>query len=114
MKRRRGIFAVIALVVIGFTIFIVRPIYRIRSFDSAHARIIRGENEAAVLRLMGSQQRIENKVSVDFWDDATLGDDVAKRVVKQYWYVVNLPPVPICWTVGFDSDGRVISKHRWD
>ena len=114
MSRLRGILAIVALLVVVVAVAIGRPVYRIRSFDAAHARITRGADEAAVVGLMGKPERVEASVSVAFWDDATLGDDVAKRVVKQYWYTVKGFGVPFSWTVGFDADGRVISKHRWD
>jgi hypothetical protein len=114
VKRLRIILAVVALIIAVIAFTIGRPIYRIRSFDAAHAKITRETNEAAVVDLMGPPERVETSVSIAFWDDATLGDDAARQVVKQYWYTVNLPPVPISWTIGFDANGRVISKHRWD
>lgn len=114
LKRLRIFLAAVTLVVAVIAVVIGRPIYRIRSFEAAHVKIMRESNEAAVVDLMGKPERVETNVSVAFWDDATLGDEVAKQVAKQYWYTVNLPPVPISWTVGFDANGHVISKHRWD
>lgn len=108
------IILVIVLLVVFIAVAIGRPVYRIRSFDSDHAKITRETSEAAVVALMGKPGRVETHSGLAFWDDDSLGDEVARQVVKQYWYTVNVPPVPISWTVGFDAQGQVISKHRWD
>ncbi len=103
-----------AAILLLLGVAIGRPVYRIRAFDAEFGRITKGASEASVLELMGKPDRIEPRPSDAFWGGVHLGDDVARDVLRQYWYTVNLPPVPVSWTVGFDANGRVISKHRWD
>ena len=114
VTRIRTMLVVVLLIVAVVAVATGGRVYRIRSFDAAHAKITRQTGEAGVVDLMGTPERVETNVGVAFWDGAILGDAVAGRVVKRYWYTAKLPPVPISWTIGFDANGRVISKHRWD
>jgi hypothetical protein len=65
---------------------------------------------------MGVPTRITrtNGNSEAYWDDVPLTSEESKRVKKEFSYIVRTFFLPIDWAIGFDQDGRVISKNRFD
>jgi hypothetical protein len=114
MKRAFIVVLVLASALLVVLVVVV-PFLRIRAYDAPYARITRGMDKAAVAALLGAPDRVEPEPHRAFWGPQVLADDVAREVKDEQWYTVRRwAAVPISWTVGFDANGRVISKHRWD
>lgn len=93
----------------------VWQVHRVRAYDVAYGRVTGGMDKAAVTDLLGNPDRIERDPGRAFWGPQVLPEAVAAEVRYEHWYTVRRwAAVPVSWTVGFDANGRVVSKHRWD
>jgi hypothetical protein len=113
-RKRKRIVAIIALLVVLPAALALRTPIRIRLYDRAFAQVTRGMSEPQIVQLMGRPDRVESQADTAFWDDETLPRAVATDVRRQYWYTVSTFFLPTSWTVGFDENDVVVSKHRWD
>lgn len=113
-RTRKRIAAIVALLAVIAIAWISLTPSRIQRYDRAFLQVTRGMDESRVLEVMGQPDSIDLSADQAFWDDEPLLDPAAREVRRQYWYKVSTFFLPISWTVGFDKDGKVISKHRWD
>ena len=90
------------------------PKHRIGKYDAAFATIVRGMSEAQVIQAMGTPDDTVRDRFLPYWDDEPLPDDVKARIKREHRYTVQTFFLPVTWTVGFDENGVVVSKHRWD
>ncbi|MGE4158143.1 MAG: hypothetical protein AB7F75_03515 [Planctomycetota bacterium] len=70
----------------------------------------------AVKNILGTPTRVNegNYLSQRlFWNDAIYSND-ASEIKIEFIYNIDVIPVPITWSIAFDKDGKVISKHRFD
>ena len=102
------------VIVVAFIAYASITPMRIRSNDRGFTQIGRGLDEARVIELMGKPDSIDSSADSAWWEDEGLPGSTANQVRRQYRYHVSTFFLPISWTIGFDKDGRVISKHRWD
>ncbi|HVU06903.1 MAG TPA: hypothetical protein VHC20_05305 [Candidatus Paceibacterota bacterium] len=90
--------------------------WAIRKGDRLHdafAIVAKGDTEARVLELFGTPKRVTGLPDTVAWGTE---DSIRKNsgdCTREFWYEAPINLDGGAWTVGFDRQGRVVSKYRY-
>jgi hypothetical protein len=114
-----GAIAASTLAALFADLFYLQPMRNaVAHFDRGFNAITRGMDANGVVALMGEPHEVSVRDSGPgakkcWWgDDATSGD--GNYCERTYRYGVQTWILPIDWCIGFDEQGKVIAKHRFD
>lgn len=99
-----------------FYIVVVAPFTKIGHLHSKYDTIQKGASKDHVVAVMGKPTRVRNDYGWEkvYWEDTPLPDQPTNAVAQSMWYSVKTFFLPISFVFSFDSEGKLIGKHRFD
>ncbi|MBZ5694625.1 MAG: hypothetical protein LAN36_04605 [Acidobacteriia bacterium] len=82
--------------------------YEYTRYEKAYARLIPGTARAEVLQRFGKPGDITKCSDVNRWDETNI-DQKSMKCVEEFHYFSRVRIGD--WVVGFDEDGRVVTKY---
>jgi hypothetical protein len=81
--------------------------------EKEYKLVSKGDSEARIKEMLGSPFRVSNSPRWICWDsqDSSRAND--GECVQEYWYSRPLSITDEMWTIGFDRDGKVVSKFYY-
>ena len=116
MKKIIIICAIIVLLVASIGIrFINRPFKVITMLDKRYKQVEKGMTIDKVKEVMNHENSVVNSAKViGFWDDSRLPEEVSKRIDSSLEYQVSTFFLTVTFEFNFDTDNKVIGRHRYD
>lgn len=105
----------IILLTIGIALFasVLFVVKRNSMLAQGYKDICKGDPEARVVTILGEPKRVTGAPDHVAWDtEITLKANQAE-CVKEYWYTALFSFCGESWTIGFDNNGKVVSKYHY-
>ncbi len=99
------------LLVVIFGVIWITYLVWLGNYRSAEYKLIqKGDSEAVIKQMLGTPSRISKSPRWINWDSQDSGRLNDGECVQEFWYDRPISLSGETWTVGFDRDGKVISK----
>lgn len=79
--------------------------------ENRYEQVMKNDSEQRVVELLGKPAKITGPPENIAWGDADMRSNKGE-CVREFWYS---PPLTICgeaWAIGFDQQGKVVSKYH--
>ena len=81
--------------------------------DTEYKLVNKGDSEAAVKEMLGTPFRVTASLRWISWDSQDSSRLNGGECVREFWYERPLSISGEMWTVGFDQNGKVVSKFYY-
>ena len=110
LTTRKIMFALV-LAFAGVAVLLVSTLIRqYRHYESAYAVLIPGTQKAMVLKQFGRPKEIRPCTLKPSWDAEPLEKQFT-GCTEEYWYFSRISPEQ--WIIGFNEDGRAVTKYHF-
>jgi hypothetical protein len=101
----------IAIVIVALAVTgLVLPILRIKLLEQHYNQVEKGQSKESVEARLGKPAEIK-RCTENIWWDAQFLKKNKGECQEEFWYYSHITPE--MWTIGFDENGRVISKYHY-
>jgi hypothetical protein len=105
-----GVMKVLAVLIVGGIILLILGFCQYNRCERAFGTLTQGTPKDIVVSAFGKPVEIRSCGPVQSWE-GTILDSRVVECTEEYWYFSRISPEQ--WAVGFDREGRTVSKYHY-